>query len=216
MPPHAPQRATRGGYGQTEVMGMSVLAWLGGEAAGRPNPFLQVKLFDDAGAEVPDGIVGEIAIRGLMVMNGYYNRPEENARRIRNGWHRTNDLGVRRLDGSIAFVGPRMAIIKSGVENIYPIEVENCIRQHPAVVDVCVIGVPDPEWDQNVKAVVILQAGRTLGPDEIIDHCRKHIASFKKPKIVVFVDWLPRLSDGLVDRAAVDAAHGGGGYPKVT
>lgn len=215
MPPHAPQRARRGGYGQTEIMGFSILLWLGGEAAGRPNMFTQVMLLDDDGNEVLDGENGEIAVRGPLVMCGYWNRDEENDYRTRAGWHRTRDLGVRRPDGSLAFVGPKTTMIKTGVENVYPVEVENCLRQHPAVADACVIGVPDPRWDQNVKAVVVLKSGEAGDPQAIIAHCKARIASFKKPKIVVFVDGLPRLPTGALDRAAVDAAHGGGGYPRV-
>lgn len=216
MPPHAPQRAKRGGYGQTEIMGLTTLAWLGGEgAAGRPHPFAQIKLLDEAGGEVPVGQTGEFAVRGPMVMNGYWNRPEQNAERARDGWHRTNDLGRRHADGSLSFVGPKTTMIKSGVENIYPAEVEACIKRHPAVEDVCIIGVPDPKWDQNVKAIIVLKGGVEATSEAIIDHCRSHIASYKKPKLVEFVTALPRNTSGLIDRAAVDAAFGGGGYPSV-
>ena len=88
-------------------------------------------------------------------MCGYLNRPEENARRVVDGWHRTNDLGKRLSDGSLVFVGPKTTMIKTGIENVYPAEVEAALRAHPGVADVCVIGVPDPRWDQNVKALVI-------------------------------------------------------------
>ncbi|MDB5420724.1 MAG: acyl-CoA synthetase [Brevundimonas sp.] len=216
MPPHAPQRAQRGGYGQTEIMGLATLAWLGGAgAAGRPHPFAQIKLVDDAGQEVPQGQTGEFTVRGPMVMNGYWNRREENETRTRDGWHRTNDLGRRNADGSLAFIGPKTTMIKSGVENIYPAEVEACIKRHPAVEDVCIIGVPDPTWDQNVKAVVVLRQGAEATPAAIIDHCRASMASYKKPKVVEFVGVLPRTSAGAIDRDAVDAAFGGGGYPRV-
>ncbi|MET0372103.1 MAG: AMP-binding protein [Sphingobium sp.] len=213
MPPHAPQRARMGGYGQTELTGSVLERRFGGAGAGRPNMFTQVKLLDDAGNEAPDGATGEIAVRGPLVMCGYLGRPEENAARSRSGWHRTSDLGVRGEDGSIAFVGPKMTMIKTGVENVYPIEVEACILQHEAVEQVCVIGVPDPKWDQNVKAVVVLKADAIATADDIVQHCRDRISSFKKPKIVAFADRLPRLASGALDRASVDAEHGGGGYP---
>ncbi len=106
-------------------------------------------------------------------------------------------------------------MIKSGVENIYPAEVESCLRSHPDVQDVCVIGVPDPTWQQNVKAVVVARAGKQPTAESLIEHCRERIASYKKPKHVTFVDSLPRTGAGMLDRTAVDAAHGGGGYPKV-
>jgi acyl-CoA synthetase (AMP-forming)/AMP-acid ligase II len=146
------------------------------------------------------------------VMNGYHNRPELNATRLAGGWHHTNDLGRRELDGSISFVGPKGRLIKSAAENIYPAEVEGCIQQHPAVREVGVIGVPDPKWDQSVKAVVVLDEGATATEDDIIEHCRSLIASYKKPRSVVFVESLPR--DGwMVDYDKLDAEHGGGGYP---
>lgn len=216
MPPSAPLMQSPGGYGQTEIGGLTVLAWLGGSGAGRPSPFLQIKIGDEQGVELPRGEVGEIFARGPLVMCGYWNRPEENARRVVEGWHRTNDLGKRLPDGSLAFVGPKTTMIKSALENIYPAEIEACLRQHPAVADVSVIGVPDPVWSQNVKAVVILRPGVAASEAELIEHCRTRMASYKKPKIVVFVESLPKLpGTPFTDRAAVDAAHGGGGYPAV-
>lgn len=215
MPVTAPFHRNPGCYGQTEVGGTVVLACLGGTAAGRAAPFIQVRIADDAGNELPPGETGEILARGPLVMCGYWNRPEENARRVINGWHRTNDLGKRLPDGSIAFVGPKVAMIKTGVENVYPAEVESCLRAHEAVADVCVIGVPDPKWDQNVKAVVVLKAGSTASADDLISHCRERMASYKKPKIVAFVETLPKGASGFTDRDAVNAAHGGGGYPSV-
>jgi len=215
MPKHAPQQQRPGGYGQTEMGGLVVLGWMGGAGAGRPAPYLQVKIGDEQGNELPDGETGEIFARGPLVMCGYWNRPEENARRVVNGWHRSNDLGKRLDDGSIVFVGPKTTMIKTGVENVYPAEVEACIRTMEGVSDVCIIGVPDPTWDQNVKAIVIRAEGHDdLTAEHIIDHCRARLASYKKPKIVTFVDTLPRTPIGFVDRAAVDAAYGGGGYPK--
>jgi long-chain acyl-CoA synthetase len=215
VPEHAPMRHHIGQYGQTELMGSVVLSWLGGSGAGRPAPFLQIRILNDAGQEVPPGEPGEIAARGPLLMCGYFNAPAENlARTHTQGWYRTRDLGRRNPDGSITFIGPKTTMIKSGLENIYPIEVEACIRQHPAVEDVCVIGVPDPKWQQSVKAVVVLRSGAQASAQDIIEHCRANIASYKKPKLVEFTPSLPRLPAGPLDRAEVDARWGGGGYPK--
>lgn len=203
------------GFGQTEVMGMLTLNCWGGEAtgtSGRPTPWVQVRIVDPDGVEVPHGETGEIVARGLTVMDGYFNRPEENARRLEGGWHHTNDLGKREHDGSITFVGPKTRLIKSAAENIYPAEVEGCLRQHEAVADVAVIGVPDPEWDQSVKAIVVLKEGESTTEDDLVAHCRERIASYKKPRTVAFVDALPR-EGWAVDYDALDAEHGGGGYP---
>ena len=215
MPAAAPMMRRLGGYGQTEIGGLTVLAWMGGSAAGRAAPFLSIKIADDAGEEVAQGEVGEILARGPLVMCGYWRRPEENARRVVNGWHRTHDLGKRLADGSLVFVGPKTTMIKSALENIYPAEIEACLRQHEGVADVCVIGVPDPVWSQNVKAVIVLKPGAAHQPESFIEHCRSRLASYKKPKIVEFAEALPRTPFGAVDRKAVDAAHGGGGYPSV-
>lgn len=213
MPVNAPLNGKPFLYGQTEIMGFAVMGWLGGQGAGRPSPLCQVRILDDQGQELEPGMVGEIAVRGPQVMAGYFNRAEENGRRTADGWYRTRDLGKRLEDGSIVFVGPKTVMIKSGVENIYPAEVEACLRQHPAVADVCVIGVPDPTWQQNVKALVVLKPGESVSANILIDHCRPLIASYKKPKVVEFIDQLPRTSEGMVDRARADELYGGGGYP---
>lgn len=206
------------GYGQTEVMGPVSWSYYGWGHSSAPNgrcgPVAQLRILDDAGRELPPGEVGEICVRGPTVMNGYWRRPELNAQRQRDGWHRCNDLGRREADGSLAFIGPKVQMIKSGAENIYPAEVEGCLRQHPAVADCAVIGVPDDTWVQSVKAIVVLKPDALdTAPLALIEHCRSRIASYKKPRLVSFVTTLPRTAAGGVDYRALDAAHGGGGYP---
>lgn len=213
MPPHAPAALHPGGYGQTEVSGYLSQLWLGGSGAGRPNPLTQVRIVDASGNDVDPGQTGEIVVRGPMVMSGYYDRPALNASRSIGGWHHTHDLGRRNPDGSIVFVGPKSRMIKSGVENIYPAEVENCLAGHTAVAGVCVIGVPDPVWAQNVKAIVVLQDGASVTEEELAAYCRLHLASYKKPKLWVFAADIPRTPAGMIDREAADRLHGGGGYP---
>jgi acyl-CoA synthetase (AMP-forming)/AMP-acid ligase II len=202
------------GYGQTEVMGLATFNALGPSTgtSGRPAPFVRIAVLDPDGNELPPGETGEIAVRGPTVMNGYFNRDELNRQRQAGGWHHTNDLGRIDPDGSLSFVGPKTRLIKSAAENIYPTEVEGCLKTHPAVADAAVIGVPDPTWGQNVKAIVALRSGETASEDDVIEHCRKNIASYKKPKSVEFVDELPRQGFA-VDYDALDARFGGGGYP---
>jgi acyl-CoA synthetase (AMP-forming)/AMP-acid ligase II len=201
------------GFGQTETLGYAIYSLLQGAGSmGRSSPLVLARIIDEAGVEVPDGEVGEIAVRGPTVSPGYWNRPELTVQRQGQGWHRTTDLGRREADGSLSFIGPKGQLIKSAAENIYPAEVEACIRRHPAVKDVGVIGVPDPVWGQHVKAIVALKPGEDATDADIVEHCRALIASYKKPRIVVFTDAVPRVGFA-IDYTRLNADHGGGGYP---
>ena len=203
------------GYGQTEVTGMLTFNALGiatAGSSGRPSPFAQVRVVDPGGTEVPSGETGEIVARGPTVTNGYHDRTSLNEQRMRDGWWHTGDLGRREDDGSITFIAPLTRIVKSAAENVYPAEVENCLNRHPAVKESAIIGVPDRVWTQRVLAVVVVDDGASVGADELIEHCRAHIASYKKPSLVEFVDRLPR-QGWAVDYDALDARFGGGGYP---
>jgi long-chain acyl-CoA synthetase len=180
--------------------------------AGRPGPLARVRIVDPEGNEQPVGTPGEIAVSGDVVHAGYWNRPEINARRMRDGWWHTTDLGRREEDGSIQFIGTMTRMIKSAAENIYPVEVENCLEQHPAVREAALIGVPDDRFTQSAKAVVSLAEGAAVTAEELIEHCRRHIASYKKPRSVEFVEAIPR-RDGAKDYEALDEMFGGGGYP---
>ena len=210
-----PRPAIRSGYGQTELAGVVTVldpARPSTGSAGRPVALARVEVLGTTGAPVAPGEIGEIAVRGPMVMSGYHRRPELTAMRRAGGWHHTGDLGRREADGSLSFVGPMTRIVKSGAENVYPAEVEACLREHPAVAEAAVIGVPDALFGQSVTAVVALAAGRTASAAELVAHCRERIASYKKPRSVRFVPALPRRG-AAVDYDALDAAHGGGGYP---
>jgi long-chain acyl-CoA synthetase len=171
-----------------------------------------VRIVDPDGVDVVEGETGEIVARGPIVTNGYHNRPELNAERFRGGWWHTGDLGRRHPDGSLSFVAPLTRIVKSAAENIYPAEVEGCLLQHPAVKEAAIIGVPDRRWTQRVLAVVVLNPGTAVSEAELIEHCRAHIASYKKPSIVQFTDALPR-KEWAVDYDELDRRYGGGGYP---
>jgi long-chain acyl-CoA synthetase len=215
QPDSSPWGRHPGGYGQTEIMGMAtfnLLAPDGIGSHGRPSPLVDLRVVDSDDRELPAGETGEIVVRGTTVMCGYWNRPELNAHRARGGWHHTNDLGRYESDGSFTFVGPKARMLKSGAENIYPAEVENCVKTHPAVADCAVIGVPDTTWVQSVTAVVVREAGATVSAEEIVEHCGARLAPYKKPRSVEFVDALPRRGH-VVDYEALDVRFGGGGYP---
>jgi acyl-CoA synthetase (AMP-forming)/AMP-acid ligase II len=206
------------GYGQTEATGMLTFNALGIGASGtsgRPSPWVQVRIVDPAGNDVPEGETGEIVARGRVLTNGYHDRAELNAERTRGGWWHTSDLGKREPDGSITFVAPLTRIVKSAAENIYPAEVEGCLNRHPGVKESAIIGVPDPKWTQRVVAVVVRAEGpegEAVTADDLVEHCRSLIASYKKPSAVEFVEQLPR-QDWAIDYDALDEQFGGGGYP---
>jgi len=203
-----------GGFGQTEVSGLAsfgAFGFAGIGNSGRSSPFGTLRILDEEGCEVPQGESGEIVVRGPMVGLGYWNRPQMNAQRVRGGWWHTTDLGRREADGSITFLGTTMRTIKSAAENIYPSEVEACLESHPDIMEAAVIGGPDSKWRQSVKAVIVVRQGAALTADDVIEHCKRHIASYKKPRTVEVVEVLPR-QGYLKDYQALDERFGGGAY----
>jgi acyl-CoA synthetase (AMP-forming)/AMP-acid ligase II len=211
----SPWGAHPAGYGQTEVTGMLTFNALGVGSegtSGRPSPLVEVRIVDPEGVDVPDGETGEIVARGPIVTIGYHARPELNEARFRGGWWHTGDLGRRHADGSLTFVAPLTRIVKSAAENIYPAEVEGCLVQHPAVREAAIIGIPDRRWTQRVLAVVVLEEGSAVDEEELVEHCRRRIASYKKPSEIAFADELPR-KGWAVDYEELDRRYGGGGYP---
>lgn len=211
----SPWGRSLGGYGQTEVGGMLTYTGLGIGGMGthgRPSPFVQLRIVGADGAELPAEQVGEIVARGPHVMSGYHDRPTLNAVKQQSGWHHTGDLGRREKDGTISFIGPKLRMIKSGGENVYPAEVEACIKTHPAVEDCAVIGVPDERWGQGVKAIVVRRGGEQTSAEDIVEHCQRHIASYKKPRSVEFADAIVRRGF-TPDYDVLDEQFGGGGYP---
>jgi acyl-CoA synthetase (AMP-forming)/AMP-acid ligase II len=199
-------------YGQTETSGSVSLGRFRDHpgSAGQPTRISRVQIVDDADRPLPAGRTGEIVVRGPGVFEGYWNLPEDTAITQRGGWHHTGDLGRLDAQGTLWYAGrsPAKALIKPGGENVYPAEVERCILLHPAVAEVVVLGVPDAHWGEAVKAVCVLQAGAVLDAQALQDFVAGRIAGYKKPRRVVFVPALPRTAAGVVDRAAVQQAHG--------
>ena len=160
-------------------------------SAGRAAPNVEVRIVDPDDNEVPRGEVGEIVARGDNVMLGYWNRPEDTAAAIRDGWMHTGDGGRMDENGYMFIVDRIKDMIITGGENVYSAEVENALAGHPAVAACAVIGVPDPDWGERVHAVVVLLPGRQATADEIRAHCKTLIAGYKSPRTVDFVDALP-------------------------
>jgi acyl-CoA synthetase (AMP-forming)/AMP-acid ligase II len=160
-------------------------------SAGKPPDGNEILLLDDAGNPVPDGAPGELWVRNTWLA-GYYNKPDATARSMRDGYFSVGDIAYRDQEGYYYICDRKIDMIISGGVNIYPAEVEACLHAHPAVRDVAVIGVPDDEWGESVKAVVALQPGVTVTDQELIAWCRERNADYKRPRSVDFVDELPR------------------------
>ncbi len=208
----APDVTFQAGFGQTEAMGVtgSPVAEMPG-SAGKPTILTNVALFDDEDMEVSTGSPGEICVRSPSVFLGYWGLKEETEQTFRNGWHHTGDEGRFDENGYLWYVGRKAQkeLIKPGGENVYPAEVEKTILDHDAVAEVSVIGVPDKDWGEAIKAICVLQPNASVEEQEIIDFVASKIARYKKPKQVVFVDTLPKTDDGDIDRIQVKKDHGG-------
>jgi len=200
------------GYAQTETTGFIALSpyfeRLG--SAGKPLFSAEVELVDEWGKFVMTGEVGEIVIRGPMVFKGYWNLEKDNEYTFREGWHHTGDLGHFDEDGYLWYRGRKAEkeLIKPGGENVYPTEVEKVILEHPLVLEVSVIGVPDEQWGEAIKAICVLKGEGKLTENELIDFVASRIARYKKPKYITFVQNLPKTKDGLIDREKVKAIYG--------
>jgi len=170
-------------------------------AAGLPMPGVEIKVIDETGAPVATGAVGEVAVRSISNMPGYWKLPEATASTIdAEGWLRTGDAGYLDEDGYLYIHDRVKDMIISGAENIYPAEVESAIYGHPDVAEVAVIGVPDERWGEAVKAVVVAKPGHEIDPADIIAFAKTRIAHFKAPKSVDVIDALPRNASGKILR----------------
>ncbi|EGL83040.1 AMP-dependent synthetase and ligase [Caldalkalibacillus thermarum TA2.A1] len=167
---------------------------------GIPLPNTDAKIVDMATGEqeLPPGEVGELIIKGPQVMKGYWNMPEETAHTLRNGWLYTGDLAKMDEDGFFYIVGRKKELILAGGYNVYPVEVEDVIYSHPAVLEAAVIGVPDAYRGETVKAVVVLREGATLETEELIAYCRERLANYKVPRLVEFRSELPKSAVGKI------------------
>ncbi len=168
----------------------------------------EVKIFDEDGSEMPIDEVGEIVARGPRVMKGYWKADEATNSTIRNGWLYTGDMGYMDEAGYIFLSGRAKDIIIRAGENISPEQVEATLHSHPAIDEAAVIGVPDPQWGETVRAIVALKDGAQASEADIIEHCRGQLASFKKPESVIFVDALPRNPLGKVLKRVLRDEYG--------
>ncbi len=169
---------------------------------------VEARVVDEAGNEVAQGEPGEIMYRSNTIMKGYYKDEDKTAEVIKDGWFTSGDLGYIDEHGEIRTIDRKKECINTGGEKVYPLEVEEIICDHGKVDDACVIGVPDEEWGSTVRAVVVMKAGASVEPKEIIDHCRGEIAGYKIPRSVVFTDALPFSPVGKMLRQKVRDEYG--------
>ena len=165
---------------------------------GTPVWGVEVKLVDDEGNEVPTGEKGELWYRGHNVMKGYYNKPEANAKTITDGWLHSGDVAIKDEDGFYFIVDRTKDMIIRGGLNVYPREVEEVMIKHEAVSLVAVIGVPDNKMGEEVKAYVVLNDGKTVSEADLMAYTKEHIASYKYPRIIEFIDALPMSATGKI------------------
>ena len=165
-------------------------------SAGRETTGMRVRVVDDEDRDAPPGTTGEIVVRGDLVMKGYWNKPEATAEALRSGWLHTGDVGHLDPDGYLYITDRKKDMIISGGSNVYPREVEEVICTHPAVHEVAVIGLPDEKWGESIRAVVVLRPDARVAEADIIEHCRRHLASYKKPSSVEFLPELPKNAYG--------------------
>jgi len=184
-------------------------------SAGREVVGMEAKIVDDDDNEVPTGEVGEVIVRGPNVMKGYWKLPELTKETLRNGWYHTGDLGKMDEGRFIYIVDRKKDMIISGGENIYPKEIEDVLFQHPDVAEAAVIGIPDEDWGEAIKALVIKKAGSSLTESDLIEHCKQRLASYKKPRSIQFVDSLPRSTAGKVLKHEIRAQYWQGRDRKV-
>ena len=176
---------------------------------GKPLEDVEVRIVDEDGRQVSGGEIGEIVARGPRIMKGYWKQEEATETAIKDGWLYTGDLGYQDEDGYFYLAGRAKDFIKRGGEMISPEEVEMVLLAHPGVSDAAVIAVPDVNWGERVRAVVVRRV-ELIGQEELIEHCHQRLASFKRPESVVFVDELPRNAMGKVLKRVLREEYG---YP---
>jgi len=195
-------------YGLTEAASQVATLLPDGAAAkpgsaGRPLLFTDVAVIDDAGQTVPPNTPGEIVVAGPTVMAGYYRDEVATTAALRGGRLHTGDIGLLDEAGDLWLLDRRADLIVSGGENVYPAEVERVLRGHPAVALAAVVGLPHPEWGQQVAAAVVLRRPGAATADELLAHCRTRLAGYKRPRRLLLVDELPQTASGKIQRRLV-------------
>lgn len=167
-------------------------------SCGQPCIGVHVRIVDDKNNDIKPGEVGEIVVQSKSIMVEYWHKPDETRDVMADGWLHTDDLGYYDKEGYVYIVDRKKDMIVSGGDNVFPREVEEVLYRHSAVEEVAVIGIPDPYWLERVHAVVVLRKGASTTEDEIIGFCKEHLAHYKAPKSIEFVDFLPKNPQGKI------------------
>jgi len=200
---YCPNAEFLNGWGMTETCPPNTVTPLGSDriaSVGKPSPQCEIKIFDDRDKEAGRGEIGEIVIRGEVVMDGYYKDPEATAESLRNGWFHTGDLGRFDEDGFLYIVGRKKEMIKVGGQITYAPEVEAALYKHEAVLEAAVIGIPDKLRWEAVKAFVSLKTKGLISADELKYFAREHLAHFKVPQTIEILEVLPKNRAGKIDK----------------
>ena len=206
-------------YGQSEVGVLTALRhWYLPEklsSIGRQAYNVDVAVVDTNGDPVAPGEIGEIVSRGDNVMLEYYNEPEQTDAFFRKGWGWTGDVGTIDEEGFITLIDRSKDMIISGGENVYPKEIENVIYELPEVAECAVFGIPDDKWGEVPAAYILLRPGSELGEQAVVDHCAAHLARFKRPRLVKFVDDFPKTPIGKIQKNVLREPHWQGREKKI-
>jgi acyl-CoA synthetase (AMP-forming)/AMP-acid ligase II len=169
---------------------------------GRNFKGVALKVINKKGEEIKNDTneVGEIIVKGDTITAGYWKLPELTKKAFKNGWFFTGDLAVINKEGYITIVDRKKDMIITGGENIYSIEVENVLYTHPSVLEAAVVGIPNEEWGEIVKAFVVLKQGEKVTEDELIEFCKTKLSSYKVPKSIVFLEYLPKVGSGKISK----------------
>ena len=169
-------------------------------SAGRPVWCVDLRIVDDDNRPVPVGEVGEIICQSPLATHGYYKNPQATEASFRDGWFYTGDLGYFDEEGFLFVAGRKKDMVKSGGISIYPLEIESVIYSHPDILEAAVIGMPDPEWGEAVKAIVVLKPGAKMSDEAFIGFCKERLAAYKVPKSVEFRASLPHTEIGKLNK----------------
>jgi acyl-CoA synthetase (AMP-forming)/AMP-acid ligase II len=167
-----------------------------------------VRIVDKTGKDASAGEVGEIMIKGPTLMSGYWNRPELTAETIRDGWLYTGDLARMDEEGYIYIVDREKDMYISGGENVYPAEIEKVLHTHPKIFDAGIVGIPDEKWGEVGKAFIVLKPKETMGNGEVFEFLKGKVAEYKIPKVVEYVEALPKTASGKIQKFILKETHG--------